>query len=115
VSRPFLTVNPVFQLQHFLQDNILVTNHGIPYITDFGISKVLGDHPFWKTNTRTIQGSVRWMSPELLQEAVEGVTVAGDVYAFGITSWACLPPPQIVDKLLIQRAIGNFDGQAPVW
>ena len=68
-----------------------MTKYGIPYITDFGISRVLGEHPFWKTNSKSVKGSIRWMSPELLRESEDGVSVATDVYAFGITCLVSLP------------------------
>jgi serine/threonine protein kinase len=54
-------------------------------IADFGLARILGESGF---TTKTVGGTYRWMAPELL--APEGVyvpqvTVASDVWAFGMT------------------------------
>ena len=54
-------------------------------ITDFGLSRILGESGF---TTKSVGGTYRWMAPELLApegEVVPQVTVASDVWAFGMT------------------------------
>jgi serine/threonine protein kinase len=59
-------------------------------IADFGLARILGESGF---TTKTVGGTYRWMAPELLAPellAPEGVcapqvTVASDVWAFGMT------------------------------
>ncbi|KZT31563.1 kinase-like protein [Sistotremastrum suecicum HHB10207 ss-3] len=66
-------------------DNILVSELGTPCLADFGLSRVLDDDPFWKTNASTASGTYRWMSPELLR-GQQDLSVESDVYAYAMTS-----------------------------
>ena len=54
-------------------------------IADFGLSRILGEPGF---TTKSVGGTYRWMAPELLapgEESVPQVTMASDVWAFGMT------------------------------
>ena len=54
-------------------------------IADFGLARILGESGF---TTKTVSGTFRWMAPELLAPegvCVPQVTVASDVWAFGMT------------------------------
>jgi len=54
-------------------------------IADFGLSRILGESGF---TTKSVGGTYRWMAPELLAhrgESVPQVTMASDVWAFGMT------------------------------
>ncbi|KAF8882977.1 kinase-like domain-containing protein [Infundibulicybe gibba] len=70
--------------------NILIDEHGIAVITDFGLSKVMEDISDAAINIGTsfFAGSTRWMAPELIQALVEDdgrappITPQSDVYAF---------------------------------
>lgn len=62
-------------------DNVLLTHHGIPKISDFGLAKRLhGD--IVEELPGTLAGTPHFMSPELF--AGEPVTPASDVYALGV-------------------------------
>jgi serine/threonine protein kinase len=55
-------------------------------IADFGLARILGESGF---TTKTVSGTYRWMAPELLEPEgvrVPQVTMASDVWAFGITA-----------------------------
>ncbi|KAF8515361.1 kinase-like protein, partial [Hysterangium stoloniferum] len=62
--------------------NILVSDQGIPCLTDFGLSRILGD-PAGLTTSSNVAGSLHWMSPELLHG--KKVDEQSDVWAFGMT------------------------------
>jgi hypothetical protein len=64
-------------------DNILFDDKHIPKITDFGISKLLGDQMTQQTFTNTIAGTKPYIAPEWLDnEGTVGSKV--DVYSFGV-------------------------------
>ncbi|KAF8515359.1 kinase-like domain-containing protein [Hysterangium stoloniferum] len=62
--------------------NILVSDQGIPCLTDFGLFRILGD-TVGLTTSLNVAGSLRWMSPELFHG--EKVDEQSDVWAFGMT------------------------------
>jgi WD40 repeat protein/predicted Ser/Thr protein kinase len=75
--------------------NILVDARGRPYVTDFGLAKLLDavDSP---THTGDMLGSPHYMSPEQAQ-GTANVSEATDVYGLGATLYALLtgrPPFQ---------------------
>lgn len=81
--------------------NILVDDDGCPYVTDFGLAKLLeGDSTL--TDTGTPIGTPAYMSPEQAEGQPEHVTVATDVYGLGAILYA----------LLTER--GPFDGLPPL-
>ncbi|KAF8515358.1 kinase-like protein, partial [Hysterangium stoloniferum] len=62
--------------------NILVSDQGIPCLSDFGLSRILGDS-VGLTTSSDVGGSLRWMSPELFQD--KKIDEQSDVWAFGMT------------------------------
>jgi eukaryotic-like serine/threonine-protein kinase len=62
-------------------DNVLLTHHGIPKISDFGLAKRLHGNVV-KEMPGVLAGTPHFMAPELF--AGEEVTPASDVYALGV-------------------------------
>ncbi|KAJ7791448.1 kinase-like domain-containing protein, partial [Mycena olivaceomarginata] len=67
--------------------NILVDEDGIPYICDFGISKITNRHGF----TTASVGMLPYMAPELFiafdlkeQDFCRSTTKSSDVYSFAM-------------------------------
>lgn len=63
-------------------DNILLDSHGIPRITDFGISKLLGSQQVLTTVTH-VRGTRGYIAPEWLRGDAR-VDTKADVYSFGV-------------------------------
>ncbi|KAF8896916.1 kinase-like domain-containing protein [Gymnopilus junonius] len=82
------TVKPTIIHGDLKGGNILVDENGSAIITDFGLSKVLGDmsDSMNMGGTSFFAGSTRWMAPELIAALVEDlrptITTFSDVYAF---------------------------------
>lgn len=66
--------------------NILVDNTGAPRLTDFGLSVVLDSETFWNSTRTSADGTLRYMSPELMNGEQPTPSVPGDVYAFAMTA-----------------------------
>ena len=65
-----------------LQGNILVSDSGVPCLTDFGLSRSLGD-AIGMTTSSDAAGSLRWMAPEIFR--YDKVGKVSDVWAYGMT------------------------------
>ena len=63
-----------------------MSSSGTLRIGDFGLSRILSDGTLWAASTRQAGGSLRWMSPELLDGSQETVTVQSDIWAFGMVA-----------------------------
>jgi len=63
------------------QSNVLVDDDGVPRLSDFGSSHLIGHRGF----TTTIMGTLRYMAPELLREANEAGDDADNDGDFGQT------------------------------
>ncbi|TVU08385.1 hypothetical protein EJB05_41789, partial [Eragrostis curvula] len=63
-------------------DNILLDGRGVPRITDFGISKLLGSHQVHATVTN-VRGTRGYIAPEWLRGEAR-VDTKADVYSFGV-------------------------------
>ncbi|MFO0864255.1 MAG: protein kinase [Gemmataceae bacterium] len=69
--------------------NILVDAHGIPYVTDFGLAKILtGDSQH--TASGAIVGTPCYMSPEQAAGKSKHVGPKSDVYGVGAVLYECL-------------------------
>ncbi len=66
--------------------NLLLRPDGVVKLTDFGIARAFDTSAF--TQTGTMVGTVRYMSPEQLSGAV--ATPASDLYALGIVGYFCI-------------------------
>lgn len=66
----------------------MMDSKGQPRLLDFGLSVVLEDADFWQSLS-SAQGTLQWMSPELLNGTQSHFTTKSDVYAYAITSWVC--------------------------
>ncbi|KIO18841.1 hypothetical protein M407DRAFT_60719, partial [Tulasnella calospora MUT 4182] len=63
-------------------ENILITELVEAVLCDFGLAQLADGQPSGLTTTKTIKGSTRYMSPELLEEnAVH--TLSSDIWAYG--------------------------------
>ena len=80
--------------------NVLFDEAGQPYVSDFGLAKVLEDEAN-VTATFDLIGTPRYLPPEIIHGGVSSATVGGDVYGL------CT----ILYELLAQRPI--FDGANP--
>ncbi|KAF8517273.1 kinase-like protein, partial [Hysterangium stoloniferum] len=64
--------------------NILVSDEGVPCLTDFGLSRLVGDITMTGlTTSSNVGGSLHWMAPELLRNVTPNNK--SDVWAFGMT------------------------------
>lgn len=66
------------------QGNVLINDNLRAVLCDFGLSTILQDEPSGLTTTKSIKGSTRYMSPELLDEDAS-LSLMSDIWA-----WGCL-------------------------
>ncbi|KAG8949531.1 hypothetical protein FRC04_008464 [Tulasnella sp. 424] len=85
-------IKPALANSELLQGNILITHEIRGMLADFGLSRALQANSTGLTTSKTIKGSLRYMSPELLIENASH-TLASDVWAFGCVALEveCLP------------------------
>ncbi len=66
--------------------NIMLNNHGIVKVMDFGIAKVMGNRGMTRTGTQ--MGTAFYMSPE--QVTNKPVDIRSDIYSLGVTLYELL-------------------------
>jgi WD40 repeat protein len=97
--------------------NVLLTDGGLPKITDFGLAKRIEDSS-GLTQTGMILGTPSYMAPELAEGRASAVGPATDVYALGAILYECLtgrPPfkgPSAVETL---EQVRRQEPAAPRW
>ncbi|PRP78689.1 putative leucine-rich repeat receptor-like protein kinase [Planoprotostelium fungivorum] len=64
--------------------NILLTEHLVPQISDFGLSRQLDNGSGASTTTACV-GPLKWMSPEAIQK--KEYSNKSDVWSFGVVIW----------------------------
>ena len=71
-----------------LKDNVFISATGVPQISDFGMSRMIGaSQRIRQTTTGSIRGSIPWMAMELFESGESKVTYTRetDIWAFGMT------------------------------
>lgn len=76
--------------------NILIAGDGTPYLTDFGLAKLI-EETSDLTHTSSVLGTPAYMAPELAAGRTDDVTVAADVYSLGAVLYELLTgqPPHL--------------------
>jgi len=63
--------------------NILLDRQGEPYLTDFGVAKLIGQSGISLTVSGSIMGTPSYMAPEQAAGQSKRVTTAADIYSLG--------------------------------
>lgn len=91
----------------------MINDWGSPYLSDFGISAVYDEHTFWLTATTNVKGTMRYMSPELVEGKVKRPTPASDAYAYAMTALVTCPRSDIYSGAN-SLASANYDWTASI-
>ena len=94
--------------------NILFDEAGNPFVSDFGLAKMLDDESDL-TRTLSLIGTPNYMAPEILTHGTGASTVACDVWSLGVILWELLsssPPFQRSNITATIRAVTS-DKPAP--
>ena len=67
------------------QGNVLVSNEGLPLLSDFGLSRALPGCTTTIPTSTSLKGTLRWLAPELVSDDVATYTTETDVWAYGMT------------------------------
>lgn len=95
--------------------NVLIDERGVPFVTDFGLARVLGDARRL-TASGDLIGTPVWMAPELIDPGGCDTTIASDVYGLGSILYFLLTgQPPYVGRNLVETlsAIRERDPQSP--
>ncbi|WP_372368525.1 protein kinase [Candidatus Uabimicrobium sp. HlEnr_7] len=86
-------------------ENIIVSDTGIPYLTDFGIAKINDNDEKSLTKTGSFMGTPNYVSPEQAQGQLRELDARTDVYSLGATLYevvtgVTLFPPMKISKII---------------
>lgn len=106
-------VEPLARAMHYAHENgilhrdlkpgnILLTVHGTPKITDFGLAKRMGDDSSHNTGTGSILGTPAYMAPEQAEGKIRELGPGVDIYALGSVLYHALTgrPPFMGETVL---------------
>jgi eukaryotic-like serine/threonine-protein kinase len=95
--------------------NVLLTDDGIPKISDFGLAKLL-EQDDRLTQVGDILGTPSYMAPEQVRGSSDGITPATDVYALGAILYEMLtgrPPFKGTTALSTMEQVSSIEPLAP--
>ncbi len=95
--------------------NVLLTEDGVPKISDFGLAKLL-ERDDRLTQVGDILGTPSYMAPEQIRGSSDGVTPATDVYALGAILYEMLtgrPPFKGTTPLSTMEQVSNIEPLSP--
>ena len=95
--------------------NVLLTDDGIPKISDFGLAKLL-ERDDRLTQVGDILGTPSYMAPEQVRGSSDGITPATDVYALGAILYEMLtgrPPFKGTTPLSTMEQVSSIEPLAP--
>jgi eukaryotic-like serine/threonine-protein kinase len=95
--------------------NVLLTEDGIPKISDFGLAKLL-ERDDGLTQVGDILGTPSYMAPEQIRGSSSGITPATDVYALGAILYEMLtgrPPFKGTTPLSTMEQVSSIEPLSP--
>jgi serine/threonine protein kinase len=98
--------------------NVLVTEHGVPKLADFGCSKQLPQitTTSLEESLRSIRGSIPWMAPEVVKQTGHGFKA--DIWSIGATviemATGKHPWPASTNSLSAMYAIATTKTSPPI-
>ncbi|KAM6502863.1 Protein kinase-like domain containing protein [Amanita muscaria] len=84
--------------------NVVINNRCEACLCDFGLSRFLIDNTLWKTTATQAGGTLRWMAPELFEDATTP-TKESDIYAYAMTCYEILSGDVPFKSVLNEGAI----------
>jgi tRNA A-37 threonylcarbamoyl transferase component Bud32 len=93
--------------------NILLDTQGQPYVTDFGLVKMLGGDSH-KTTTGAILGTPSYMAPEQASGHTAEVGPRSDIYSLGAILYECLTGrPPFLEATPLDTLVQVMEGEPP--
>jgi eukaryotic-like serine/threonine-protein kinase len=95
--------------------NILLDEHGEPYVTDFGLAKLLHEHSDL-TQSEAVIGTASYMSPEQARGQLKTLSTAADTYSLGAVFYEMLagrPPFKGENTFKLLAYISDREPQPP--